>query len=272
MYERTARGMRKLGIAVGVLAALLGVMVARAEDRTAEWNALVDEFLEKVYFPQNPSAATLDGLHQYDAEMEEYSKAGAESQMRVLREYEAKVEHFSAAGLRPVDAADREILLGQIRSELLSKGTLRPLEENPDVYSGGATNSVYLLMIRKFAPVDERLRNVVAREGRFPAFCDRPRESEESPRVSTEIAIEQLPGIIGFFEKDVPAAFADAQDQDLRAAFARSNAEAIAALKAYLDWLKSDCWRGPSGISASAARISRRSCITRRWWIRRWTV
>ena len=49
MYERTARGMRKLGIAVGVLAALLGVMVARAEDRTAEWNALVDEFLEKVY-------------------------------------------------------------------------------------------------------------------------------------------------------------------------------------------------------------------------------
>jgi uncharacterized protein (DUF885 family) len=241
MYERTARGMRKLGIAVGVLAALLGVMVARAEDRTAEWNALVDEFLEKVYFPQNPSAATLDGLHQYDAEMEEYSKAGAESQMRVLREYEAKVEHFSAAGLRPVDAADREILLGQIRSELLSKGTLRPLEENPDVYSGGATNSVYLLMIRKFAPVDERLRNVVAREGKIPGILRQARENlKNPPRVSTEIAIEQLPGIIGFFEKDVPAAFADAQDQDLRAAFARSNAEAIAALKAYLDWLKSD--------------------------------
>jgi uncharacterized protein (DUF885 family) len=224
-----------------VLAALLGVMVARAEDRTAEWNALVDEFLEKVYFPQNPSAATLDGLHQYDAEMEEYSKAGAESQMRVLREYEAKVEHFSAAGLRPVDAADREILLGQIRSELLSKGTLRPLEENPDVYSGGATNSVYLLMIRKFAPVDERLRNVVAREGKIPGILRQARENlKNPPRVSTEIAIEQLPGIIGFFEKDVPAAFADAQDQDLRAAFARSNAEAIAALKAYLDWLKSD--------------------------------
>jgi len=173
--------------------------------------------------------------------MEEYSKAGAESQMRVLREYEAKVEHFSAAGLRPVDAADREILLGQIRSELLSKGTLRPLEENPDVYSGGATNSVYLLMIRKFAPVDERLRNVVAREGKIPGILRQARENlKNPPRVSTEIAIEQLPGIIGFFEKDVPAAFADAQDQDLRAAFARSNAEAIAALKAYLDWLKSD--------------------------------
>lgn len=233
--------MRKLGIAVGVMAALLGTTFARAEDRTVEWNALVDEFLEKVYFPQNPSAATLDGVHQYDAEMEEYSKAGVESQIRVLREYEAKVKLFSAAGLQPVDAADREILLGQIRSELLTKGTLRPLEKNPDVYSGGVTNSVYLLMIRKFAPPDERLRSVVAREKKIAAVLQLARENLKNPaKVSTEIAIEQLPGIIGFFEKDVPAAFADAHDQELRAAFAKSNADAIAALQAYLDWLKSD--------------------------------
>ena len=233
--------MRKLGIAVGVMAALLGVMVARAEDRTVEWNALVDEFLEKVYFPQNPSVATLDGIHKYDAELEEYSKAGVESQIRVLREYEAKVKNFSAAGLWLVDEADRKILLGQIRSELLTKGTLRPLEKNPDVYSGGVTNSVYLLMIRKFASPDERLRSVVAREKKIPGILQLAHENLKNPaKVSTEIAIEQLPGIIGFFEKDVPAAFADAHDQELRAAFAKSNADAIAALQAYLDWLKSD--------------------------------
>ena len=241
MLARTGRRMRKLGIAVGVMAALLGVIVARAEDRTAEWNALVDEFLEKVYFPQNPSVATLDGIHKYDAELEEYSKAGVESQIRVLREYAAKVERFPVAGLRPVDAADREILLGQIRSELLTKGTLQPLEKNPDVYSSGVTNSVYVLMIRKFASPDERLRSVVARERKIPGILQLARENLKNPAsVSTEIAIEQLPGIIGFFEKDVAAAFANAYDQDLRAAFARSNADTIAALKAYLDWLKSD--------------------------------
>jgi uncharacterized protein (DUF885 family) len=233
--------MRKLEIAVGVMAALLGVMVARAEDRTVEWNALVDEFLEKVYFPQNPSVATLDGIHKYDAELEEYSKAGVESQIRVLREYEAKVKNFSAAGLWLVDEADRKILLGQIRSELLTKGTLRPLEKNPDVYSGGVTNSVYLLMIRKFASPDVRLRSVVAREKKIPGILQLARENLKNPaRVSTEIAIEQLPGIIGFFEKDVPAAFTDAQDQEVRTAFAKSNADAIATLQAYLDWLKSD--------------------------------
>ncbi len=241
MLERTGQRMRKLGIAVGVLTALLCAMAARAEDRTAEWNALVDEFLEKVYFPQNPSVATPDGIHKYDAEMEEYSKAGIEDQLHLLREYETKVAQFPAAGLRPVDAADREILLGQIRSELLTKGTLRPLEKNPDVYSGGVTNSVYVLMIRKFAPPDERLRSVVAREKKIAGILQLARENLRNPaKVSTEIAIEQLPGIIGFFEKDVPAAFADVQDQESRAAFAKSNAESIAALRSYLDWLKSD--------------------------------
>jgi len=82
---------------------------------------------------------------------------------------------------------------------------------------------------------------VVARERKIPGILLLARENLKNPAsVSTEIAIEQLPGIIGFFEKDVPAAFTDAQDQEVRAAFAKSNADAIAALQTYLDWLKSD--------------------------------
>ena len=63
---------------------------------------------------------------------------------------------------------------------------------------------------------------------------------ENPPHIYTEIAIEQLPGIIGFFEHDVPTAFADAQDPALKAEFAQTNAAVIAALNDYLDWLKTD--------------------------------
>ena len=74
---------------------------------------------------------------------------------------------------------------------------------------------MYVLMIRKFAPPDERLRSVVAREKKIPGILQLARENLKNPaKVSTEIAIEQLPGIIGFFEKDVPAAFANAHDQE----------------------------------------------------------
>jgi uncharacterized protein (DUF885 family) len=96
-------------------------------------------------------------------------------------------------------------------------------------------------MIRKFASPDERLRSVIARENEIPGILQHARENLKNPaRVSTEIAVEQLPGIISFFEQDVPAAFADAHDQDLRAAFAKRNAEAIAAMQAYLGWLRTD--------------------------------
>jgi hypothetical protein len=41
------------------------------------------------------------------------------------------------------------------------------------------------------------------------------------PRIYTEIAIEQLPGIVSFFEHDVPLAFADARTRRSRRSLRR---------------------------------------------------
>jgi Bacterial protein of unknown function (DUF885) len=218
---------------------LAGPLVGR--DPAREWNALVDEYLEKGYFPQNPSAATLAGIHKYDADIEGYSLQEIQAEIKTLHHYEQRVANYPADGLGQIDAADRRILLGLIRSALLTLETLRPQEKNPDLYSGGAANSVYVLMERKFAPANERLRNVVARENRIPAVLAEARKNlKNPPRIWTQIAIEQMPGIIGFFEKDVPGAFADVTDAGLRAEFAKSNEKTIAALESYASWLKTD--------------------------------
>ena len=75
----------------------------------------------------------------------------------------------------------------------------------------------------------------------MPALLADARENlKNPPRIFTEIAIEQLPDIISFFEKDVPSAFADARDTSLKAEFAGTNAKVIAGLKSYLDWVKTD--------------------------------
>ena len=233
--------MRKVTVLGSLLVMLLGVGLAKAAERTAEWNALVDEYLDKVYFPLNPTAATAAGIHQYDGELEDYSAAGKASEIRTLHDYEARVEQFPAAGLKAVDAADRQILLGEIRSDLLTLEKIRPLEKNPDVYSGGLSNGVYVLMNRKFAPADARLRSVIQRETKMPAVLQMARQNlKDPPQVYTEIAIEQLPGIISFFEKDVPLAFASVTDPGLKTEFAKSNSGVISALKEYQNWLKTD--------------------------------
>ena len=206
-----------------------------------DWNGLVDEYLDKVYFPQNPSVATQDGLHQHDSEIEQYSQKAIQEEIGALHTYEQRVAQFPPAGLTAVEVADQQILLGEIRSQLLTLETLRPREKNPDLYSSSAAGTIYVLMVRKFAPPEQRLRSVIAREQKLPAIFASARENLQNPPAEyTQIALEQLPGIIGFFQKDVPTAFAEVKDTALNAEFAKSNAAVIDALQQYQTWLKTE--------------------------------
>src|SRR5262249_18571128 len=85
----------------------------------------------------------------------------------------------------------------------------------------------------------DRLRSLINREKRMPAYLAAGKVNlKNPPRIYTEVAIQQLPGIIGFFQKDVPEAFTDVKDQNLLAEFKASNASVIAALQDYEKFLK----------------------------------
>ena len=207
---------------------------------TASWNQLADDFIDQ-YLAFGPTASTQIGIHSHDSELEDYSPSSIAKQIAWLQQFEKRVLAFDPKTLNATDAADRELLLNSIRGNLLELQAVRTFVKNPDSYSSGAANSVYVIMSRKFASPDERLRSVVAREKQFSRFfADARANLKNVPRIYTEIALEQLPGTIGFFEKDLPAAFAEAQDSGTKSAFAESNAAAIKQLREYEAWLKSD--------------------------------
>ena len=219
------------------------VLSARAANPVIQqqFQHLSDEYFDKVYFPNQPTTGTLTGYHQYDGQLEDYARQKIDRWIADLVYFESRVETIPAAGLDETTRGDREMVLSNIRTTLLTLDTLRPWEKNPDMYSGGISNGAFSLMERKFASPDERLRSLIAREKLMPSRLDQARVNlKNPPHISTEIAIEQLPGIISFFEKDVPAAFADAHNPALNAEFKQANAAVIASLKQYLDWLKSD--------------------------------
>ncbi len=202
-----------------------------------------DEYFDQVYFHYAPSGGTMVGLHQYDAQLEDFSRKNIDAEIAALKTYERRIESIvpgdSASDFVP--RSDREIVLGNIRSQLLTLETIRPWEKSADTYSSTCANAAFLLMERKFAPPNDRLRSLVAREKQMPALLAAARANlQNPPRIFTEIAIEQLPDIIGFFQHDVPQAFAGADDAALKAEFAASNAAVVAALNDYLGWLKTD--------------------------------
>jgi uncharacterized protein (DUF885 family) len=216
---------------------------AANENWKQQFQKVSDEYFDQVYFHYGPTGGTLAGYHQYDAQLEDYSRKNIDAEIAVLKVFEKRVEaiHPDNAAADFVPRSDREIVLGNIRSALLTLETIRPWEKNADNYSGTAANGAFTLMERKFASPDDRLRSLIAREKQMPAlFADARVNLKNPPRVYTEIAIEQLPDIVSFFEHDVPLAFADAQDPALKAEFTQTNTAVIAALNSYLGWLKTD--------------------------------
>jgi uncharacterized protein (DUF885 family) len=216
---------------------------AANENWKQQFQKVSDEYFDQVYFHYGPTGGTLAGYHQYDAQLEDYSRKNIDAEIAVLKVFEKRVEaiHPDNAAADFVPRSDREIVLGNIRSALLTLETIRPWEKNADNYSGTAANGAFTLMERKFASPDDRLRSLIAREKQMPALFANARVNlKNPPRVYTEIAIEQLPDIVSFFEHDVPLAFADAQDPALKAEFTQTNTEVIAALNSYLGWLKTD--------------------------------
>ena len=224
-------------------AGLAGIVVVMATGmaQAQSWDALVDRFFEQADFRFNPSAGTSAGFHQYDTQLEDYSSVVLQRQIATLRRYEEEVSRFPAKRLTGEQTADRDLVLGTIRSWLLDLDSIRMWEKNPDHYSSTATNAVFTIMARTFAPAEERLRSVIARERQIPKLFGAARANLKNPsRIYTEVAIEQMPGIIGFFQNDVPAAFGTVKNQALLHEFQQVNAAVIGELQAYETFLRTD--------------------------------
>src|SRR5262249_33904639 len=143
---------------------------------------VVDRFFE-TRFEFHPTEATSAGFHEYDSKLEDYSRAAIDGEIAALRGFLPQVQD--------------EMVRSHIHARLLDLETRRTWEINPALYSSGIATSAFTIMSRKFAAADDRLRSLIARERRMPAALEAARANlKNPPKIYTEIAIEQLPGII----------------------------------------------------------------------------
>ena len=231
-------GFRSGFAAALVLSACSSAQPKRSAEE-ADLAALADRYFNDVFFKYAPTRATAAGLHQYDAQLEDYSRAAVDARVAALNDFEKRFENLHLSAGSPDAVANRELLLSDIRASLLDLTTIRRWERDPDFYSSGISGSAFVIMSRDFASPDQRLRSLVEREKQMPAVLDAAGQNlKNPPRWYTSIALEQLPGIVSFFEKDVPAAFQQAKDADVLRAFAESNGRVVSALRAYQQFLE----------------------------------
>ena len=222
-----------------VLPGMLLAALCYGQARDAEFARLADRYFDEAVYRYDPVSGTAAGFHQYDSLLPDGSKAEVDAQIAILKKYLAEVQAFGGHGLSSTAAADRELVQSQIQGTLLELETIRPWEKNPDVYSSGASNAIFVIMSRNFAPPGERLKAAIARERLIPRTFQSARANlRNPPHIYTEIALEQLPGIVSFFQNDVPSAFKQVTDPALLAQFQTSNRAVIEALNSYQQFLK----------------------------------
>ncbi len=257
--------MRRLfSLALFIIAAASTLPAQRisADGAMQTFSLLSEQYFSDTYFHYSPTAGTQAGFHQYDSQLEDYSAAGIAREIAALHDSLKKIEAIPADGLDRSVADDRELLRNSIRSQLLTLEAIRMWEKNPDTYSSGVTNAIFVLMERPYASADTRLRAAVDREKLIPqVFAEARKNLKNPPKIYTDIALDQIAGLVSFFEQDVPAAFADATDAKLKAEFARTNTAVVAAMKSYGDWMKSDLLPRSNGSFALGADTYRKKLL-----------
>jgi hypothetical protein len=212
-----------------------------AQSRDADFSKLVERYFDELVFRYDPGSATRAGFHQFDNLLASESRAEIQAEIGQLKKFRTEADAFDPRGLSSGVVADRELLLSQIDGQLLALETIRAWETNPNSYITDAAYAIFSIISRTFAPLSERLRSVIAREKLIGRLIQSSRENlANPPRVYTDLALEQLPGIVGFFQKDVPAAFKGLDDAALLAEFRNANQSVIDQLNSYATWLKSD--------------------------------
>ena len=234
-----------------VVIALL-VPAARAADPPAsptDFSRFVDDYFA-ARFALRPGEGTAAGLHQYDDQTEDLSRARTEARVAELTQLLARLGALDPAKLPFDDALDARVLDGQIRAELLDLQVIRYWETNPMTYAGLAGSAVDGLMKRNYAPAARRLRSVIARERGLPAAYDAAKANlKNPPKEFTDLALRMAKGSVGFFETSVPAwaKEAAAGDAALLAEFEAANAKVAAATRDFAAWLETDLKPRPAG-------------------------
>jgi uncharacterized protein (DUF885 family) len=213
---------------------------ALASSRDDDFRKLTQKFISddlRTY----PEFATDQGDHRYDQRLTDMSRDSIERRIRATKEWKQQFEVFAQTHLAPANEADREWLIAQLDGRLLDDEELRSWERSPDAYL--PVDTLDSLIKRNFAPLEVRMRSVTARATAALhnlAVARANLKPARTAKVTVDIFLSQIPGVIDFLQKDLVEAFASIPVGREKTAFLKANAKLIAAVQDYAKWLKND--------------------------------
>src|SRR5882724_1110284 len=208
-----------------------------AQAADADYEAVAEEYI-KGYFAARPLQGTALGLHEYDGKITDYSRLALDAELSRLRRFDDRLNKFDPTKLSQRQSIDLRILQAAVKKELFQMQDISVFERNPMVYARAADVNIYVQ--RNFAPLEDRVRSLVAIESQVPniLIAARTNLKEVLPKPYVELAIQIARGSSDFLKKNLVAAISGLKDEQIRTAFQDTNRRAANALADYAAWLE----------------------------------
>ncbi|HVP58193.1 MAG TPA: DUF885 domain-containing protein [bacterium] len=204
-----------------------------------QFYAKADQFLYRI-LELNPTVATQMGDHRYDGMLGDFTKAGIEGQQREIKTALAAFEAMDVATFDLDGRIDHTLMVQILKSFVRQYECLARHRREPGSYLDEVMGGVFFLIMKDFAPIEERLLSALARMKEAPRVLTEARGNIsplDVPPIWAEIALEQIKQAPGLFMGLLPSIAAGAAPK-LEADFKRAGEAAAQAAEAYGEYVE----------------------------------
>jgi len=222
-----------------------------------EWTKFVDEFIES-YFVANPSFAVASGRHEFDGQIGDWTPEGIQKEVARLEQVRQRAVGFQDGSLSPEERFQRDYVISRIDNDLFWMRDVRQPFTNPSWYfNNGLDPSTYVTV--PYAAADQRLRAFINYAQQIPGAVAQIKKNLQMPLPKTflDFSSKSFGGFADFYRSDVPQAFAEVQDAELKKQLQDVSEPAAKAMQDFGKWLaaqkpgKSDAYvLGPERFAA----------------------
>jgi len=202
-----------------------------------QFSKIAEEFL-KGYLAWRPQTGTALGFHQYDGKLTDFSRRSLDGELNRLKQFDEKLAALKSSSLSTQFFYDFRILQGAIKSDRFKFEAMQSYTKNPMTYADVIDVNIYIK--RDFAPLEERVRSIIAIEKQAPRVMAAARANlaQPLPEPFVETAIEMAKGAADFLSKDLVTALKPLSNEALRTEFNVANRAAISELQSYASYLQ----------------------------------
>lgn len=201
-------------------------------------NTKFDQTEKKMFetlIGRDPLLATSLGIHDYDHLLPDGTLKAKLEDIEIARNYLKRIEEFEDAELTQERLFDKDLAIDSLKLSLFFDENLRLWSSSPEApHTLGA--SLFLLLTREFAPIQDRLGKLNDRIQVIPRFLRDSRERIIDPvELWITLAIQATEGLPHLLEEIVT--IAKDVKFSLRDDLTGVSEDATAAISDYKDWL-----------------------------------